>query len=69
MAFAVCVMPVHFEMLKHADPVHKVTIIPRGRALGLTQSLPAEDRLTKLERELGELRSELAGLRQALGED
>jgi cell division protease FtsH len=27
-----------------ADPVHKVTIIPRGMALGLTQSLPEEDR-------------------------
>ena len=27
------------------DPVHKVTIIPRGRALGLTQQLPHEDRL------------------------
>ena len=27
------------------DPVHKVTIIPRGRALGLTQQLPQEDRL------------------------
>src|SRR5205823_2228336 len=34
------------KMLKHADPVHKVTIIPRGRALGLTQSLPTEDRLS-----------------------
>jgi cell division protease FtsH len=28
------------------DPVHKVTIIPRGRALGLTQQLPVEDRLS-----------------------
>ena len=30
---------------QEADPVHKVTIIPRGRALGLTQQLPPEDRL------------------------
>ena len=30
--------------------------------------VPAEDRLTRLERELGELRAELARLRQALGE-
>ncbi|HEY5935968.1 MAG TPA: ATP-dependent zinc metalloprotease FtsH [Kofleriaceae bacterium] len=29
-----------------ADPVHKVTIIPRGRALGVTQQLPPEDRLS-----------------------
>ncbi len=29
-----------------ADPVHKVTIIPRGQALGLTQQLPTEDRLS-----------------------
>ena len=29
------------------DPVHKVTIIPRGRALGLTQTLPEEDRYTQ----------------------
>ena len=28
------------------DPVHKVTIIPRGRSLGLMQQLPSEDRLT-----------------------
>ncbi|RLC46978.1 MAG: cell division protein FtsH [Candidatus Coatesbacteria bacterium] len=31
-------------LLKHTDPVHKVTIIPRGRALGLTQQLPIDDR-------------------------
>ena len=30
--------------LKHADPVHKVSIIPRGRALGVTMQLPVEDR-------------------------
>jgi cell division protease FtsH len=30
---------------EQSDPVHKVTIIPRGMALGLTQTLPEEDRL------------------------
>ena len=33
------------RLLPTADPVHKVTIIPRGRALGVTQQLPSEDRL------------------------
>ena len=33
------------KVLPNADPLHKVTIIPRGRALGLTQQLPEEDRL------------------------
>jgi len=33
------------RILPGTDPVHKVTIIPRGRALGLTQQLPQEDRL------------------------
>jgi len=32
------------KMLPKCDPVHKVTIIPRGRALGVTMSLPAQDR-------------------------
>lgn len=31
-------------MLPGADPVHKITIIPRGRALGLTMQLPEEER-------------------------
>ncbi len=33
------------RLLPGADPVHKVTIIPRGLALGVTQQLPPEDRL------------------------
>jgi cell division protease FtsH len=32
------------KLLVRTDPVHKVTIIPRGRALGLTMQLPQEDR-------------------------
>ncbi|MDO8385645.1 MAG: ATP-dependent zinc metalloprotease FtsH, partial [Polaromonas sp.] len=32
------------KMQPKCDPVHKVTIIPRGRALGVTMSLPAQDR-------------------------
>ena len=30
--------------LEHSDPVHKVTIIPRGMALGVTQQLPMDDK-------------------------
>jgi len=37
---------------EHSDPVHKVTIIPRGMALGLTQTLPEEDRLNYTERQI-----------------
>ena len=33
--------------LKNTDPLHKVTIIPHGRALGLTMSLPEKDAYTK----------------------
>ena len=32
------------KMLPKCDPAHKVTIIPRGRALGVTMSLPTQDR-------------------------
>ena len=31
-------------LLPHADPIHKVTIIPRGMALGVTQQLPVDDK-------------------------
>ena len=33
-------------LIPEADPLHKVTIIPRGMALGLTQQLPLDDRYT-----------------------
>src|SRR2546422_2496294 len=32
------------DFLEHTDPVHKITIVSRGQALGLTISLPSEDR-------------------------
>ena len=33
-------------ILEHSDPLHKVTIIPRGMALGLTMQLPLDDKLS-----------------------
>ena len=35
------------KMCPKTDPVHKVTIIPRGRALGVTMQLPTEDRYSQ----------------------
>ncbi len=35
------------RLLDKTDPVHKVTIIPRGRALGVTMQLPTEDRYSQ----------------------
>jgi len=34
------------RLLPNSDPIHKVTIIPRGRALGLTQQLPMDEKHT-----------------------
>lgn len=34
------------KLLPNTDPIHKVTIIPRGRALGLTQQLPEDEKHT-----------------------
>jgi cell division protease FtsH len=31
-------------VLPHADPIHKVTIVPRGQAMGVTQQLPEKDK-------------------------
>jgi len=45
----------------HSDPVHKVTIIPRGMALGLTQTLPEEDRFNMTRDQI------LAQIRHAMG--
>ncbi len=41
-------------LLPGAMPVHKVTIIPRGQALGVTQMMPLEDRLNMSQNELEE---------------
>ncbi len=39
-------------LVRGADPVHKVSIIPRGRALGATQVLPEEDRFNISEKDI-----------------
>ncbi|MGZ3531005.1 MAG: ATP-dependent zinc metalloprotease FtsH, partial [Vulcanimicrobiaceae bacterium] len=39
-------------MTEHGDPIHKVTIIPRGMALGITWSLPEDDRHSQTKEEL-----------------
>jgi cell division protease FtsH len=39
-------------LLPGSDPIHKITIIPRGRALGLTASLPSEERHTSSKEDL-----------------
>ena len=58
------------KLVPEHDPVHKVTIIPRGRALGVTQYLPEEDRYSMSRRQLfsqlcslfgGRLAEELVG--------
>ncbi|MCD4653613.1 ATP-dependent zinc metalloprotease FtsH, partial [bacterium] len=40
------------KLIPGADPLHKVTIIPRGRALGVTMHLPEEDRFNHSEKNL-----------------
>ncbi|WP_165170790.1 ATP-dependent zinc metalloprotease FtsH [Adlercreutzia sp. ZJ242] len=45
------------HLLDHADPVHKISIISRGRALGYTLSIPDEDKMLN---SLGEMKDDLA---------
>jgi cell division protease FtsH len=52
-------------ILPAADPLHKVTIIPRGRALGLTQQLPTEDKYSYSKRYLEAMLAVLMGGRIA----
>ncbi len=40
-----------FKLLKHTNPVHKISIVSRGMAMGVTWSLPQEDRYFRTKRE------------------
>jgi cell division protease FtsH len=51
--------------LPHADPVHKITIIPRGRALGYTAAAPAEDKFLVSRAEMMDQLAMLLGGRTA----
>src|SRR5512145_3003578 len=53
------------KLLTRTDPVHKVTIIPRGRALGVTMQLPEQDRYSMDREQLQQSISVLFGGRIA----
>jgi cell division protease FtsH len=53
------------ELLPSVDRVHKISIVPRGRALGYTLNLPAEDRYLKTREELIDYMTVLLGGRAA----
>ena len=52
-------------LLPNADPVHKITIIPRGRALGYTMTLPLQDKFLMSRQELVDELAMLLGGRVA----
>ncbi|MDG2391039.1 MAG: ATP-dependent zinc metalloprotease FtsH [Planctomycetaceae bacterium] len=52
-------------LLPELDPLHKVTIVPRGRALGVTQLMPSEERFNIGERKLHSQLSMMLGGRAA----
>jgi cell division protease FtsH len=51
--------------MAHGDPVHKITIIPRGRALGYTQAVPTEDKFLVTRAEMEDRLAMLLGGRTA----
>ncbi|MDQ3919040.1 MAG: ATP-dependent zinc metalloprotease FtsH [Acidobacteriota bacterium] len=51
--------------VEHGDPIHKVSILPRGRALGVTQALPERDRLMRTRQYLEDQIAMLLGGRAA----
>ncbi len=53
------------ELMPSVDRVHKISIVPRGRALGYTLNLPAEDRYLKTREELLDYMTVLLGGRAA----
>jgi cell division protease FtsH len=53
------------HVLAGCDPIHKVTIIPRGRALGVTIALPTEDRYSRTRSGLRDMLAMLLGGRTA----
>jgi cell division protease FtsH len=53
------------ELLPSVDPVHRISIVPRGRALGYTLNLPEEDRYLKTREELIDFMTMLLGGRAA----
>jgi cell division protease FtsH len=53
------------ELLPSVDPVHRVSIVPRGAALGYTMNLPEEDRYLKTREELIDMMTMLLGGRAA----
>jgi cell division protease FtsH len=55
------------HVLPHTDPVHKISVIPRGRALGYTLTLPTEDRFLVARSELIDELAMLLGGRVAEG--
>lgn len=53
------------HLVEHGEPLHKVTIIPRGAALGATMQLPEKDRYTQSEKRLLDMITGMMGGRAA----